>query len=67
MQFRFDPNQEFQVKAIEAVTDLFDGQPRLGPAMHFAAGLHPVGFRFPYQECEQGGHPPRLSPDGRHV
>jgi type III restriction enzyme len=38
MEFKFDPNQEFQVKAIEAVTDLFDGQPRLGPAMHFAAG-----------------------------
>jgi len=38
MEFKFDPNQEFQVKAIEAVVDLFDGQPRLGPAMHFAAG-----------------------------
>jgi hypothetical protein len=25
MEFRFDANQEFQVKAIEAVADLFDG------------------------------------------
>ncbi len=26
MQFRFDPTQDFQVHAIEAITDLFDGQ-----------------------------------------
>jgi hypothetical protein len=30
MEFRFDANQEFQVKAIEAVADLFDGQPPRG-------------------------------------
>jgi type III restriction enzyme len=38
MEFRFDANQEFQVKAIEAVADLFDGQPPVAAAMHFAAG-----------------------------
>jgi hypothetical protein len=27
MEFLFDANQEFQVKAIEAAADLFDGQP----------------------------------------
>jgi type III restriction enzyme len=26
MRFKFDANQEFQVRAVEAVTDLFDGQ-----------------------------------------
>ena len=26
MEFRFDPNQDFQVKAIEGIADLFDGQ-----------------------------------------
>jgi len=26
MEFRFDANQEFQVKAIEEEADLFDGQ-----------------------------------------
>lgn len=27
MEFKFDPNQEFQLSAISAVADLFDGQP----------------------------------------
>jgi hypothetical protein len=27
MQFKFDANQEFQVKAVDAVIDLFEGQP----------------------------------------
>lgn len=29
MEFRFDANQEFQGRAIEAVADLFDGQTRV--------------------------------------
>lgn len=35
MQFKFDANQEFQVKAVDAVADLFDGQPnsRLLPSI----------------------------------
>ena len=27
MKLKFDPNQQFQIDAINAVTDLFDGQP----------------------------------------
>ncbi len=27
MQFHFDPNQKFQLGAIAAIADLFDGQP----------------------------------------
>lgn len=27
MRFQFDPRQPYQTSAIEAVTDLFDGQP----------------------------------------
>ena len=38
MKFRFDPNQEFQVTAVEAVCDLFEGQTRIPPAMSFKAG-----------------------------
>lgn len=38
MEFQFDPNQEYQVKAIEAVADLFDGQTRTEAAVRFKAG-----------------------------
>ena len=38
MQFRFDANQEFQVKAIEAVTELFDGQTRTQAFVRFKSG-----------------------------
>ena len=30
MRFRFDANQEYQLQAIAAVKDLFEGQPRVG-------------------------------------
>ncbi len=30
MQFKFDPNQEFQLEAIHSLTNLFDGQPLNG-------------------------------------
>ena len=36
IQLRFDANQEFQLKAIEAVYDLFEGQTRVLPETHFA-------------------------------
>ncbi len=29
MEFKFDANQQFQTDAIEAVADLFEGQPRI--------------------------------------
>ena len=28
MKLEFDPNQQFQLDAIEAITDLFEGQPQ---------------------------------------
>jgi type III restriction enzyme len=36
MEFKFDPNQTFQLQAITAVADLFDGQPKLGMDMSFS-------------------------------
>ena len=38
MEFRFDANQEFQVKAIEAVADLFDGQAPVSAQVRFKQG-----------------------------
>ncbi len=31
MRLQFDPNQSFQLEAVAAVTDLFDGQPQAAP------------------------------------
>lgn len=55
MEFKFDPNQEFQVKAIEAVTDLFDGQTRVQAAVRFKDGtlsLAAVANRLDLGEAE---------------
>ena len=38
MQFKFDANQDFQLQAIEAVTVLFTGQPRIETDLHFTLG-----------------------------
>jgi type III restriction enzyme len=38
MQFKFDANQEFQVHAVEAITDLFEGQPRVETELNFLLG-----------------------------
>jgi len=38
MQFKFDPNQPFQLDAIQAITDLFHGQARLEAAPQFSLG-----------------------------
>ncbi|NLX12900.1 MAG: DEAD/DEAH box helicase family protein [Phycisphaerales bacterium] len=38
MEFRFDANQEFQIQAVEAVADLFDGQGRVAAQMRFEEG-----------------------------
>ena len=46
MQFHFDPNQQFQIDAIQAVTDLFDGQPdvsSLPPTVDMESGVTAVG------------------------
>jgi type III restriction enzyme len=55
MEFKFDPNQEFQVKAIEAVSDLFDGQTRVQAAVRFTDGtlsLAAVANRLDLDEAE---------------
>ena len=38
MKFKFDPNQEFQVRAIESTCDLFEGQTRVQAAVRFKTG-----------------------------
>jgi hypothetical protein len=38
MQHKFDANQEFQLRAIEAVTGLFEGQPRIEGEMRLSLG-----------------------------
>ena len=48
MHFQFDPNQECQLRAVEAVVDLFEGQhrPTVRPARRSAAGdAEPVHAR----------------------
>lgn len=36
MQFKFDANQEFQIRAIESIADLLEGQPRIQAKIRFA-------------------------------
>jgi type III restriction enzyme len=38
MELKFDANQEFQLQAIEAITSLFAGQPRIETDLHFTLG-----------------------------
>lgn len=38
MEFKFDANQDFQIQAIESVTDLFTGQPRTEVDLKFLFG-----------------------------
>jgi len=53
MQFRFDANQEYQLRAIEAVADLFDGQPRLetGMTLEVESGVAAVANRLDLDEA----------------
>jgi len=53
MQFRFDAKQEFQLRAIEAVVDLFNGQPRLetGMTLEFESGVAAVANRLDLDEA----------------
>ncbi len=38
MRLKFDANQQFQIQAIEAITDLFQGQARISGGMTFTLG-----------------------------
>lgn len=52
MQFKFDGNQEYQVRAMEAVANLLEGQPRMEATVNFAlgAGLASVPNRLDLDE-----------------
>ena len=55
MQFQFDANQAYQLRAIEAVADLFRGQPRVTIDFRaFALGelFSPVGNRLDLDEAQ---------------
>lgn len=45
MKFQFDPNQAFQLDAVAAITDLFDGQP-MGAPEFAVIDLGPMGGLF---------------------
>lgn len=52
MKLQFDANQEYQIAAIKAVADLFDGQPRVDAAMDFSlsAGFAAIANRLDLSE-----------------
>ena len=51
MLFRFDPNQDFQLAAIEAVAKLFEGQPHVQPDLEFKLGFAAIGNRLDLDEA----------------
>ncbi|MBI5353699.1 MAG: DEAD/DEAH box helicase family protein [Chloroflexi bacterium] len=52
MQIKFDAKQEFQIQAIEAVANIFDGQPRIQTDMRFTFGFAAVANRLDLTEKE---------------
>jgi len=52
MQIKFDANQEFQIQAIEAVANIFDGQPRIQTDTRFTFGFAAVANRLDLSEKE---------------
>jgi type III restriction enzyme len=52
VEFKFDPNQEFQTRAIESVTELLDGQPKIGVelSLSLGAGLAAIPNRLDLDE-----------------
>ena len=52
MQIKFDAKQEFQIQAIEAVANIFDGQPRIQTDMRFTFGFAAVANRLDLTDKE---------------
>lgn len=52
MQIKFDANQTFQLQAIEAVTALFEGQPRIKTDIHFTFGFAAIANRLDLSKRE---------------
>src|SRR5262245_23060560 len=55
MRFQFDGNQAYQLRAIEAVADLFRGQPHVSPdftTFEFGEIFSPVSNRLDLAEAE---------------
>jgi type III restriction enzyme len=54
MKFQFDPNQQFQLDAIAAVTDLFDGQPQGVPEYSIINTGNHIGLFSGQEQTELG-------------
>ncbi|MCC6500373.1 MAG: DEAD/DEAH box helicase family protein [Anaerolineales bacterium] len=52
MQIKFDSSQEFQIQAVEAVANLFDGQPRLRTDVQFTFGFAAIPNRLDLSDAE---------------
>ena len=51
MQFRFNANEEYQIRAVESITELFDGQPRIEVDLSLApSGLAVVPNRLDLED-----------------